>query len=95
MKFHEVCAILCNEPFSLKPWEIARLTPFQVRRLYLCERDREGRIVTGEVKPLPTSEEMFYRHWKYHGLRQDQIDRLWEWQKVREAELAEEEKRSA
>lgn len=29
----------------LRPWEVGRLTPFQVRQILLVERDKKGQIV--------------------------------------------------
>ncbi len=37
--------VLCSEPLNFRPWEVGRLTPFQVRRVLLAERDKKGAVV--------------------------------------------------
>ncbi len=46
----ETLALLCNEPFCLDIDRAKRLTLFQVRKLYLRERDKEGRILLDSPK---------------------------------------------
>ena len=37
--------MLCNEPFNLRPWEVAELTPYQAHNLYLgVERGKQGQV---------------------------------------------------
>jgi hypothetical protein len=87
-----VAKLLCNEPFNLRPWEVAQLTPLQVKHLYLCERDENGGPVLGNkpTESMRTNEERFYRHWELNGLadRPDLIEQLWEDQKAKDAEYA-------
>ena len=44
MNLSEIVALLCNEPFCLRVDEAKRLTLFQVRKLYLRERNEYGGI---------------------------------------------------
>lgn len=44
MNLSEIVALLCNEPFRLRIDEAKRLTLFQVYKLYLRERDKNGVI---------------------------------------------------
>lgn len=63
----------------MRPWEVAQLTPWQVRNLYLCERDKEGRVVTSELDGVSQNpKDYFVRHWQTLGLRDDQIEALWQ-----------------
>lgn len=49
MRLSEIVAVLCNEPFCLDVNQAKRLTLFQVRKLYLRERDPK----TGAIRLQP------------------------------------------
>lgn len=49
MRLSEIVAVLCNEPFCLDVNQAKRLTLFQVKKLYLRERDPK----TGAIRPMP------------------------------------------
>lgn len=73
-----MCALLVNEPWKLRPWEIAQLTPWQVRNLYLCDRDEEGKVLTSDIAEIEQNPyEYFRKYWQTLGLRDDQVERLW------------------
>lgn len=77
MSFEDVCKVLCNEPFWLKPSEIAQLTPWQVKHLYLCERNDSGQPkIEGSYKAR-SIREIFYDRWFKLGLHKYQVDILW------------------
>jgi hypothetical protein len=44
--FHEVCRILVREPFNLRPWEIERLSWYQIHHIYLCPTDEHGKPIS-------------------------------------------------
>lgn len=78
MSFEDVCKVLVNDPFWLRPSEIAQMTPWQVKHLYFCERKDNGSPVIGDGGYKPkTIKQIFYSHWAKAGLREDQIDKLW------------------
>jgi hypothetical protein len=44
--------VLCNEPFNLRPWEVERLTDYQIHALYLgCRRDKYGQVKLRTAEP--------------------------------------------
>ena len=47
------CAILCNEPFYRTVDEVKKMTPVQVKKLFLCERDPDGHVLVKDI-PVPT-----------------------------------------
>ena len=69
----EVYGRYCGEPFLLRPWEIARLTDWQLEFLYRrpAERaDREARGLPSSAETdtpaqptMPTDREEFVRWW--------------------------------
>lgn len=64
--------MLCSEPLLFRPWEIGRLTPFQVRRVLLVERDKKGVPVLdppADDGPAEISmEQEWRRHWIMAGV---------------------------
>lgn len=72
-------AILVNEPFGLSLDQVGRLTPWQVRNVYLIDRDpktglpvRKGQ--QGTWKPYKA---IFYGVWQRRGLGKEAVDLLW------------------
>lgn len=58
-------AVLCGEPWCYRPWEVGRLTLYQIKNILFAPRDEKGQVirVPGELKALngervPTPEEM-------------------------------------
>jgi hypothetical protein len=45
MTLSDILSVLCNEPFSLDVNQAKRLTLFQVKKLYLRPRDKNGQII--------------------------------------------------
>lgn len=60
MTLTDTIALLCNEPFNLRPDEVGRLTLFQIRKLFLRKRDDKGVI---EFDPPDESESMTPDQW--------------------------------
>lgn len=80
MNFDTICAILVNEPFNLRPWEIAQLTDYQINNIYFHPRTKEGAIdVDAYAKPAKefSYEDEFRYSWQQKGLSQAEIDAKW------------------
>lgn len=70
--------MLCNEPWTLRPWEVSQLSPWEVADAYLCRRDRDGRVeLEGDGERPETLFQRFSRRWAGYGLRADLTRRLW------------------
>ena len=71
--------MLAGEPFHLRPWEIARLTPYQVRAIYCHERDPQtGNLVLAQKQRPMSYKEQFYFIWRKRGLVEHRIDDKWQ-----------------
>lgn len=74
--------VLCTEPYKYRPHEVGKLTPFQVRRVLLCERDKRGQVLLDFPADLEehietTLEEDFALHYRALGVTDpDAITRL-------------------
>lgn len=78
----ELTAILAGEPWGLRPWEVGRLTAYQVAHVYFAERDSRGQVVrkdaAGAGGGLKSDEERFREVWFRRGLPDWRIRQLWE-----------------
>jgi len=63
-----------------RPWEVGRLTPFQVRQVLLVERDKKGVVVldapVGEESAELTMEAEYREHFRKMGVTDPDAVRL-------------------
>jgi len=50
--------LLCSEPLKFRPWDVAKLTPFQARVLLTTERDKQGNIILDPPAGEPVDAEL-------------------------------------
>lgn len=76
-----------NEPFNLRPWEIARLTDRQISELYFHPRDKHGRLVEqvelpgedeGEQLSLEQQRTLLFSVGRAMGVPEAQLQKAWE-----------------
>jgi hypothetical protein len=74
-----------NEPFNLRPWEVARLTDRQIAELYFHPRDEQGRLnpqveLPGEEETLTVEEQhrLLFGVGAALGVSQADLQRAWE-----------------
>jgi hypothetical protein len=77
MSFTQVCASLCGEPFHLRPWEIERLDPRQIRNVYFHPRDDKGELERRHQAPAPDGPAQFRAFWRARGFSDDEVALLW------------------
>jgi len=73
--------VLCGEPLCYRVDEVANLTPFQVRRILLVERDKEGKPMLDlpmDTQPDETTlEQEFVEEFRRRGINDpDLLKRL-------------------
>ncbi len=68
--------MLVNEPWCLKPWEVAKLNPYQVNRLYFVRRDDRGQIMLAGETPV-SAFDIFRQQWERLGAPEWRIKRMW------------------
>lgn len=75
----EIVALLVNEPWLLRPWEVKRLTLSQIFDLYLWPRDENGKLVFEDRNAGENYDprEWFFRLWRMRRLREDKIAEKW------------------
>jgi hypothetical protein len=63
----------------MRPWEVARLTPFQVKWIYGHERDRDGKVVpTGPPgRPPITEKELWLIRCELIGVPKWRAEKEW------------------
>lgn len=77
-------AVLGGEPWCYRPWEVGRLTLYQLKRILFAPRDDKGSVirVPSELRLLkgqrvPTPEEMLVSEMMYlRGVGEDEAKRL-------------------
>lgn len=80
-----MCAALVTEPFHLRPWEIARLTDYQIREIYFHKRRDDGSIddsapvTVDEEQPGSQSWEFIVKEvWKDRGKTPEEQEVIWQ-----------------
>lgn len=58
--------VLCAEPLKFRPWEVGRLTPFQVRQVLLVERDKKGLVILDPPAGDEPAELTLEGEWRTH-----------------------------
>ena len=62
----------------MRPWEIARLTDYQLRHVLFRRRDKHGRLIREEKPAAGMSEkEFFFDVWRDRGESDEQIEVRW------------------
>lgn len=56
--------VLCGEPLCYKPWEVARLTPSQVKHTLMVERGKDGAVKLDEPLRRREEELSVEREWR-------------------------------
>jgi hypothetical protein len=69
--------VLTGDPWRLSIDEIKRLTPYQVRNIYLRERNEDGTLKLERDSGL-TYEQQFRVYMRSAGHPEDEIERLWQ-----------------
>jgi hypothetical protein len=70
-------AALAGEPWGLRPWEIRKLTPQQVKTIFFHERDENGQLIIKAEGETFSEEDGFRAKWRARGLTEEQISQKW------------------
>lgn len=77
--------MLAGEPFHLRPWEVARLTDYQIQRIYFAPRDDRGQLLLSNPSRKISLDEAYVATWRRQGLSDAAITDL---QRIRNAKRA-------
>lgn len=77
MAYETMCAILVSEPFYLRPWEIERLTDWQIKNIYFHPRKDGSVDVKAHDKPVDYKKS-FWESCEDKGMRPEEIQKRWD-----------------